>query len=320
MQNKRPARCGIRLLKDEAPRVRLKLPGAGGMVTTEAVLPVELELSDDYGLGAAELVYQIMGEGETDHILALSDFDKGAKRHEQRMGLAVSSLPVLAGDRITLFARATDLDDVSGPNEGSSTAVTLRVVTRDELLAELSRREQEYRQEFERAVGAQEDLRRLLLTAVDRLGDHRDEALTQLARAERGQRLIAGQVNGVRQQFERILTRMRANGLETEVVRRRVGDGIVAPLTRLTRRELASAADAIRRLAREPGAQRASTIDPQQVRILADMQAALANMLKWEGFQETVTMLREILRRQAELKAETAEEIKRQAAEIFGDD
>ena len=54
--------------------------------------------------------------------------------------------------------------------------------------------------------------------------------------------------------------------------------------------------------------------------IQADMQAALANMLKWEGFQETVTLLREILRRQAELKAETAEEIERQAAEIFADD
>ena len=38
-------------------------------------------------------------------------------------------------DRITF---TTDLDDVSGPNEASATAVTLRIVARDELLAELT--------------------------------------------------------------------------------------------------------------------------------------------------------------------------------------
>ena len=63
----------------------------------------------------------------------------------------------------------------------------------------------------------------------------------------------------------------------------------------------------------------ASRIDPQQVELLATMQAALANMLKWEGFQETVTMLREILRLQEEINKETAEEIDRQAADVFGD-
>ena len=61
----------------------------------------------------------------------------------------------------------------------------------------------------------------------------------------------------------------------------------------------------------------ASRIDPQQVELLSIMRVALANMLKWEGFQETVTMLREILRLQKEVERETAEAIERQAADIF---
>lgn len=240
------------------------------------------------------------------------------------MDLPVASLPVIAGDRVTVFARASDLDDVSGPNVASATAVTLRVVTRDELLAELARREQEYRRDFERAVDAQDQLRRRLLTALDRLnrGDDRERSLAELAAAQRRQRRIAGQVNAIRQQFEQLLTRMQVNRLDTDVVRQRLGEGVIAPLTRLAKRDLPAAADALGRVARPapdgmPGL--ASRIDPQQVELLATMQAALANMLKWEGFQETVTMMREILRLQKEINEETAEEIDRQAADIFDD-
>ncbi|HUU82482.1 MAG TPA: hypothetical protein VM243_03155 [Phycisphaerae bacterium] len=324
LENSRPARFDIRLLRDQPPQVRMSLPGVGDLITHEAILPVELDFRDDYGLAHVELVYQIAREGETERTIPLPAFSSGAKRFNHRTDLAVASLAGLVGDRVTLFARASDLDDVSGPNEASATAVTLRIVARDELLAELARREQEYRRDFERAVSAQEQLRRRLLTAMDRLArdEDRQDAMAEVAAAERGQRQIAGQVNAIRQQFEQILARMQVNRLDTDDVRQRLGEGIIAPLTRLARRDLGAAADALRRVSRaQPGEMPdlASRIDPQQVEVLATMQAALANMLKWEGFQETVTLLREILRLQKEVNEETVEEIERQAAEIFDD-
>jgi hypothetical protein len=165
-------------------------------------------------------------------------------------------------------------------------------------------------------------LRRRLLTALDRLAGAEDAAgsMAELASAQRRQRQLAGQVNAIGQQFEQILARMRVNRLDTDLVRRRLGEGIIAPLTRLARRDLLSAAAALRRLTRSQAGELpelASRIDPQQVELLSIMRAALANMLKWEGFQETVTMLREILRLQKEVGQETAEEIERQAADIF---
>ena len=92
--------------------------------------------------------------------------------------------------------------------------------------------------------------------------------------------------------------------------------------TRLAKRDLIAAADALAEVSRsQPGdmPELASQIDPQQVGLLATMQAALGNMLKWEGFQEMVTMLRQILQLQKETNEETAEEIERQAASIFDD-
>ena len=49
------------------------------------------------------------------------------------------------------------------------------------------------------------------------------------------------------------------------------------------------------------------------------MRRILRNMLKWEGYQEAVTMLRDILRLETELNEETRQELDRRAAEILND-
>ncbi|MCH7813135.1 MAG: hypothetical protein IID40_03850, partial [Planctomycetes bacterium] len=320
LENANPVRFAMRMLRDEAPRVRMKLPGVGDMVTGAAVLRAELAVVDDYGLAAVQLVYQIEREGEAERVVEGPDFEIGAKRYEMTVETAVASLEVVVGDRISLFGRAMDRNDVSGPGEGRSTAVTLRVVTRDEMAAELARREQEYRRDFEGAVEAQEDLRRRLLTAIGQLPAASGIAAERAGVMERRQRQIAMQVNGIRQQFEDIWAQMRVNRLDNEAARQRLGEGIIGPLARLAKRDLAGAADAFRRLGRAEGSEAAALaaeIDGQQVRVLGAMRAALAQMVQWEGFQETVTMLREILRLQAELKAETEAAIERQGDEVF---
>ncbi|RME41216.1 MAG: hypothetical protein D6788_01700, partial [Planctomycetota bacterium] len=43
LENRRPVRFSLRVVKDEAPKARLLLPGVGDMITPQAVLPMELE-------------------------------------------------------------------------------------------------------------------------------------------------------------------------------------------------------------------------------------------------------------------------------------
>ncbi len=71
---------------------------------------------------------------------------------------------------------------------------------------------------------------------------------------------IAGSVNVVRQQFERILTELAVNQLDSSEVRQRLGDGIVQPLTELSKRNLLTAADTIRQWSREATAEKAALI------------------------------------------------------------
>ena len=218
-----------------------------------------------------------------------------------------------------MFVRAKDFDDVSGPNEAQSAPITFRIVTTDELLLELARREQEYRQEFERVVNQQERLRGQLLTVIRRLEEPETLANVSnvVAPLERRQRQIAGQVNLVRQQFEQILTELEVNGLDTRMIRVRLEDRVIAPITRLAKRDLVAAADSLRNIARGPTTEATGRADATQVEILAEMRRILDNMLKWEGYQEAVTMLREILRLQRELNQETHQELDRRASELL---
>jgi hypothetical protein len=221
---------------------------------------------------------------------------------------------------LLLTAKASDFDDVSGPNIGQSAPLGLRVVTAEELLAELARREQEYRMDFERLVDAQEQIRGALLSVAGRFGREEasgEEFLNALAPLERRQRNIAGSVNALRQQFEQILNELRINGLASNATEQRLGEGIVQPLTELAKRELVVAADMIRQWSREGVPETASKIDPIQAALLLQMRAILANMIQWEGYQEAVTMLRDILRLQSELETETKRTLEEQGLDIF---
>ena len=196
----------------------------------------------------------------------------------------------------------------------------LRAVHRDDRdLAELARREHEFRMDFERLIDAQEQLRGRLLSLMDssQTGGASADFLTAVSSLERRQRGIAGSVNVIRQQFEQVLTELRINQLTTPTIEERLGGNIVEPLAELARRDLALAGDAIRGWSRDASRETGAQIDAQQVVLLTKLRGILAHMIQWQGYQEAVTMLRDILRLQEELKTETKNRVKEEGKGIF---
>jgi hypothetical protein len=321
LENRQPVRFALRVAADDPPVGRLQLIGVGNMITPEAVLPIQIEFSDQYGLAQVDLLYRLSREAETEGDISLPTFKPGITTFAATLEWPVASRGVVPGEVLTLHAQAADYDDVSGPNISRTPEHTLRIVTRDELIAELQRREQEYRMDFERLVDAQEDLRGRLLTVYGQFESGKDAALLagELTGLERRQRNIAGSVNVIRQQFEQILSEMRVNRLDTAEERERLGVRIIEPLTDLSRRELSAAADGIRRFSRDGAAEAANAVDPQQVAILSRMRAVLESMIQWEGYQEVVGMLRDIIRLQQELRQETQRALEDQASDVFDD-
>lgn len=319
LESRLPARFTLRLLKDEPPRVRVRLEGVGTIVTPEAVLPIETEYADTYGLATVELLYQTSRDGAPSGAIEVPGFSPYSTTFTTSLNWAVAQAGVSPGDRLALLGRALDFDNVSGPNSAQSAEIAVRVVSREELLAELARREQEARGDLERLIDVQEQIRGKLLSELGalRTGQDDTELASRVTAHERRQRTVAGSVNVLRQQFEQILAELRVNQLSTNAAEQRIGGAIIEPLGRLAKRDLVSAADEIRHWGREPTTEFGHRLDTRQAALIADMREILSNMLQWEGYQEAVNMLRDILRIQAELEAETRRTLEQQGSDIF---
>lgn len=307
-----PVRISVRLLEDKPPRIKMSVRGAGDMITPEAILPVELEYVDDFGLASAMMTSRMIRGDEPPaepKEEPVEGFEPNSRNFTATLPWPVATHGFKEGDRLILQADAADFDDIAGPNHGQSPPLNLRVVTREELLAELNRREQEYRQDFERLIRQQEELYGDLLSLETGGGK---QTFPQLARRQRDQ---SGRVNTLRLQFEQILSEYRINQLSSPGVEARLGDGIVNPLGSVARSAMPACADAIDRLSRQTSPEGYLEARANQERVLDQMNAILRNMVKWEGFQETVALLREILKMQGRLTEETEARIE---AEIFG--
>ncbi len=321
LDNKRPVRFSIRVIEDEPPFVRVRIPGVGDMVTQEAILPVSVECNDTYGLATLDLFYRMDDESASEMPVALPEFVPARKQFSTTLNWPIQASEAVEGDRLFLGAHASDFNDVTGPGTSNATVVTLRVVSRDELLAELSRREQEYRMDFQRIVHSQGRLRGDLLTAARQAqGELTKEQLALLlSPLERRQRNLARSVNIVRQQFQQILDELRINQLDTKDEVERLVDTIIDPLTMLATRDLIDAADEIRRWSRQSLGQENRSIDEHQEAILRKMQSILDGMIQWEGYHELVNMLRDIMRLQNELHTETKDSLDKQGDDVFED-
>lgn len=319
LENRQPVRFSVRVERDEAPTVRLRIEGAGEMITAGAILPIDVEFADTYGLARADLRYLLQRDEDREGEIALTGFEPYQHNFATSVNWPVAAVAGAPGDRITLSAGASDFDNISGPNFASAPEISFRIVTVDEFLAELGRREQEYRADFERLISLQERLRGDVLSVLGRFNEASldVELGAALAPLERRQRNIAGSVNVIRQQFDQILTELRINRLATEEEEQRIGRSIVQPLSELARRDLVDAADSLRRWAREASQESASNVDPLQAAALSRMRNVLSNMLQWEGYQEVVSMLRDIMRLQQELQDEVRDDLERQAGDLF---
>jgi hypothetical protein len=322
-----PVRVAVRLVVDKPPKVKTRIRGAGEMITPQAVLPVEMEFANTYGLASARLVYDVSRKDFKPTPERIPGFEPGTKTFAHAVEWSAATHNLAEGERLTLHAEATDFDNISGPNTGQSPPIIMRVVSRDELLSELNRREQEYRQDFERLLRQQEELYSELLSLANLPPASAQDRARRSGQLARLQRDYAGRVNSTRMQFEQVLSELRVNQLSTPGTESRLQGGIVDPLDALIRVRMAAGVEELEKLARaqangpaglsEPRAQASGPTAAYEAQraIIGEMQRILARMIKWEGFQEAVSLLREVMKMQGQLSEETEKRIE---AEVFG--
>lgn len=316
----RPMQISVRLVADRPPKTKLDIAGVSDIVTPEAILPMHVELNDTYGLASAQLVQECTRTISAPRAAPIAGFEPGGPSFSTSFPRPLAPLGLQPTDRLSLYVEAADFDDVGGPNVGKSSIVSLRVVSREELLNELARREQQYRQEFEQLVRTEEDLYADLLTLLEAIGETAatDAQRQTFSRIERRQRQQSIRTDAVRRRFEQMLLELEVNQALGPGVQQRLARQIIEPMTNVTRVEMTEAMARLGRLARADDPAERGQLQPQFERILAAMRLILANMIKYEGFQEAITLLRDIIELQRDVNKDTERQIAEEIERLFG--
>ena len=354
ISSERPHRVTIGASLDRDPSVDVALRGIGSAITPNVVIPVQGTVTDDFGVNQ-NWFDLLLAEGyPLTYPFDLVDGEKVESRldlREQRNKDA--DLEIEAGSRITLTVRASDHFDLDGdPNIGSSSQYVLEVVTSDQLLSMLERRELALRQRFElirdEVLAMRDSLERVRDDALgatdeaagsepedaeDESGDNplspeekekrsRSLRLLRVQRAEVQSQKSSQETLGVATAFEDIRLELMNNRVDTEDRKRRLQEEIAVPLQILASDDFPRLIEKLVELeklvgneAREPAV--AEETLQQTDQLLADMQLVLDRMLELETYNELIDLVRALISEQEALNEKTKKEQKKRALDLL---
>jgi len=358
-----PYRYFFSVIRDQPPEVKLRLQGIGSAVTPIANLPMRVTATDDYGIvstGVELAVSGLPGENAEAEVTELSVWSPDLDRDGEAQGgidlLALTEqekLPELQpGGSINVFAEAADGFDLSDPHSARSEVFRLEIVTADQLLALLERRELGLRSRLEQTI----DETRSLREAISRLdvevpdfdaetappADSRDDPTAEADEtgtqgdADRQRQILrlrvqqAGlqaaktseELNGIVAALADLLQEMVNNRVDSVDRRERIGANVRDPLVRVIDGDLTKLRDQIRSLEEEIGSDEQAELTQKDAvatadEVLLQLTAVLEKMLDLESFNEILDLVRGLIGDQEELLEETKEEQKKRIKDFF---
>lgn len=321
LANVRDYEFELRVRENAIPLLRMKLLGISGLAVPNAHLPVEYSGSDDYGISTLELETRWLDETTQVGAKKLPVAGFSGDRTKMEIGETVSVLELeplglRAGQTLRFVGVATDYAEPEA-GKGLSREFLLRIVTPEELLSDLLRREIEQRGVFQQAYDRQLELNSLLLqvAADGGTGVPLSELESRWLALYRTQRGIGTAVNAVADRFDGFLVEVANNRLDEEsaavdpgqTIQGRFENEIVRPIRELDGILVSEAVRGIenaRRFAGKPEelAPVVAAAAASQEQILEKMRLILAAMQSSENFQEAVNRLLEIRRIEQNLR------------------
>jgi hypothetical protein len=317
---------------DQSPQVDMVLDGIGTAITEIATIPVQGKVKDEYDVREV-WIETLYGEGtplrqEVENVLD-GTFSTVIDCKELK---DAGKLPIQAGNSLAMTLVASDYYDlVSEPHLGKANTVQLSVVTPDQLLLLLDRREAAMRKRVEQIIGELTQLRDLLNNiqkrsetatsdSSDPTNDENNPARVlriQLLRSQQAMSQISkseGELAGVEREIGQISKELIHNRIDSVDRRTRWQEKIQAPLREMLDGVWKGFSGDIAELeklfskASEP-----LTVAPTQLidaikkndEILSRLQAVLADMLEIQDQTAIIDMLRDIIQSSDQLIDET---------------
>lgn len=349
MKSSRRSKFRVTIKEDDVPKIRASLLGISGLVSARANLPASYQAVDSYGLtqlafdatwktgdndektGQRELVFAEPRPGEDGlPIRQVKDFAE----------LDLEPLGLSPGTSFRFSVTAKD-NHPGKPNVGRSQEFLLRVVTDEELRADLLRREIEQRKAFDDQAY---QVQLALMTEIQAIAartrqdgvsqeefdSKREAALIALVRKQKG---VGTVLDRVANRFEEFLVEVKNNRLDEaenqlapdQRIETRFDERIIGPIRQLDSELISLASrqfDNARRAIRDQS-ELEEIVDQSvelQLAILEEMKRILSAMADSESFQEIINDFLEVKSKTTEIKGGIKDRIKPDDGIFDGDD
>jgi hypothetical protein len=252
----------IDVLDDNGPAIAFTQPGRDSRVTSVEEVYVEVEATDDYGLGSVDLRYSVNGGSE--RVVPL--YSKGARRTNITAGhtFFLEELGLQPGDLVSYYARATDNDSASSGSVAKTDIYFMTIRPFD----------QSYTQSQEAQRSGQGDGQG---ASTGELSQRQREIIAATFKVDRDSTRMTP--NDLRDNFATlVLSQSRLRAQVDTLVQRLVGRGIVSrdSVFRIIAEELPKAGTEMRAAEQRLGTRRArEALGPEQ-RALQHLQRAEA--------------------------------------------
>lgn len=250
--NPRGASYSLRIEPDRPPAVSMTRRYVRGEVTAQARIPLVIEARDAGG-GVAALALStepVHGEAATTQPApkesAVEGFEPNQENVRAEHTAELAPLELKEGDRVRFQAIAKDTlpGSFGGPNISRSVVQTFKIVSDEQLMKELVRRQEEIAQDFARAVVLQGEVGARVRSVGDRLATAGIDVETnrKLRSAATDQRRVGQQSAVAAQQLQGVMDEMICNQVGAPAARADL-DSIVTDLENLVEKTMPDVAD-----------------------------------------------------------------------------
>jgi hypothetical protein len=347
-----PYRYFLGVVSDAAPNVQLRMLGIGNLVTPQVRIPYTGVATDDYGVSNLVVNLAPVAESTTPVVTSPETTDRDGqfegtidlKQLADDGKLAAFS----PGTAVNLYGEATDAYDLGAAHVARTDLIRLDVVTADDLLAALERRELALRTRLEQTITEMRTLRDSLdllrregwqtpvaannsSTAMVIRPQETEEPevdrsvqLLQLRIQQAGLQAnkTSDELEGIAASIDDILLEMINNRVDSPDRRQRIADGVRDPLMAIVNgslQRLDSQITALLPIAASPtsGPEAAAVTVQTAEQVLLELEAVLEKMLDLESYNEVLDLVRGLIDNQDELIELTEEQRKKALQDLF---
>lgn len=364
-----PYRYFMGVVLDRPPEIKLRLEGIGTAVTAAAMIPLSVTVVDDYSVEESSVSVATLKPAARDASTEGLSGDAGADVDNSvvhrkplqvsREGQAAATMDLrelvqagvlpdlVPGGSVSVYGEVRDGFDLGETHEIRSEVVRLEVVTDDQLLALLERRELGLRSRLEQTVDEVRLLREALVllrrrsfadadpqagadaetlqpALADEAAIRRENQVRRLRVQQNGLQAAktADELTGIADALDSLLQEMINNRVDSVDRRQRIADGVRDPLRGVVAGPLATLILEIEQIETSvddlPAARQKtdSAVETAET-VLLQLTSILEKMLDLESYNEILELLRELIDDQKDIGEETRTEQKNRVLDLF---